>query len=307
MAMFKQACLASLLLVACADVKMDTASGTLGDVSASGSTGGSTAAQISDAGDTGATGGPTSTAAFDSSSTAGEESTGTTALGSTTEPAPPQECSPWLEDCPDGQKCAAYGAEGDVSWSAYKCVPIAPRPAQLDEPCTVADHALSGEDSCDEHLMCWKTDAELNGVCVPMCTGSADEPSCADEDDFCAISDDGVLLLCLPTCDPFQQDCAAGEACIPHPGRDVFACVPDLGGDEGQLFDPCEFANWCDPGLACIPSELASECDPGAAGCCLPFCDTSQPDNCPGVGQVCKQAFEDPPPKYEHAGICALP
>ncbi|MBZ5714795.1 hypothetical protein [Nannocystis pusilla] len=55
------------------------------------------------------------------------------------------------------------------------------------------------------------------------------------------------------------------------------------------------------------PGVAASECAAGVYGCCVPFCDTTQPNTCPGVGQECVQALADPPPKYENAGVCVLP
>ena len=47
-----------------------------------------------------------------------------------------------------------------------------------------------------------------------------------------------------------------------------------------------------------------------AGGCCLPFCDFSDPNaTCPGVGQSCASLYEEGinPPKNKDAGICVIP
>ncbi|WAS99036.1 hypothetical protein [Nannocystis punicea] len=217
------------------------------------------------------------------------------------------ECDPFADDCPEGQKCSAYGDPGENGWHFVKCVPIAPQPGQAGDPCTVSGEVNSGIDSCDEHLQCFWIDDELTGTCVPWCGGTPQDPTCADPESYCAVSGDSVLSLCLATCDPLGTDCPEGQVCVPVPIEDAFTCAPDLSLDEGQVFDPCEYANVCDPGLACVTADLAVECDPMAPNCCLPLCDLSQPNTCPGAGQECVPWFEDPAPKYENLGLCALP
>jgi hypothetical protein len=98
--------------------------------------------------------------------------------------------------------------------------------------------------------------------------------------------------------------------CVPSPSNsDRFLCLFDDSGDEGQTFDPCELINGCDAGLLCAASILASECDQDASGCCLPFCDTTQPPACPGAMQQCLPWFADepPPPGLENLGVCGIP
>ena len=51
---------------------------------------------------------------------------------------------------------------------------------------------------------------------------------------------------------------------------------------------------------------LVSGCDPDAGGCCLPFCDLSDPNVvCPGGGQTCVSLYEES--KHENVGICVVP
>ena len=98
------------------------------------------------------------------------------------------------------------------------------------------------------------------------------------------------------------------DLCI-FTGED-FVCVLDASGDEGQVFDPCEFGNACDAGLLCRNSSVAAECDQNAGGCCLPFCDVTDPGLvCPGVGQVCMSLYEEgmAPPEFAKVGICEVP
>lgn len=218
-------------------------------------------------------------------------------------------CDPFTQDCPDGEKCNPYADDGGSSWNDDKCVPIVPDPDLPGEPCTVEESGASGIDTCALGSMCWDVDNDtLIGTCIPLCTGSTEMGICP-ETLLCAVFNEGTLPLCLPRCDPLLQDCSPDDVCIDDPNGQGFFCVLDASGDDGQLFDPCEFVNACDPGLACHPPTSASECDPEATGCCLPFCDLTLPANCPGANQTCLPYFGmDPaPPGYENVGICSLP
>ncbi len=217
-------------------------------------------------------------------------------------------CSPFDQDCPEGQKCTPYADDGG-SWNSTICGPVDPNPGQPGEPCTVKDHPNSGFDSCAVGSMCWNVDKDtLIGTCILLCTGSPDMGICP-EPLSCAVYNEGNLPLCLPQCDPLAQDCAPEDTCIANPTGVGFICVLDASGDAGQALDPCEYVNACDPGLTCSETTVASECDPEATGCCTPFCDLTLPPNCPGAMQTCQPYFGmDPaPPGYENVGICSLP
>ena len=220
----------------------------------------------------------------------------------------PEECSIFEQDCPAGQKCMPYSNDGGNAWNATKCVPIVPNPAGLYEPCTVKGSGVSGEDTCDKHLMCWNVSQETGmGQCFGQCIGTPESPGCEDPTATCHWGR-SALSICIPGCDPLLQDCLNADACIPQPMGDGFVCVLDASGDEGQLFDPCEFANACDPGFLCADPALAVECDPQAAGCCLNFCDLTAP-KCMGKEQVCLAWYEAgmEPPGLENVGVCGLP
>jgi hypothetical protein len=218
-------------------------------------------------------------------------------------------CDVWAQDCPRGEKCTPYANDGGSSWNALKCVPVMEDPAGEGEPCFVVDNGVSGIDNCELGAYCWNVDEENNGNCVALCIGTPESPTCPDpENTYCAITGDGVINLCLATCDPLLQDCKAGEVCIYH-WDDSFGCVFDASGEEGQAHDPCEFVNACDPGLICLYTQSAVECDAMASGCCEPYCDLTLPNTCPGMGQVCTPLFEAgmAPPGLEDVGYCALP
>ncbi|MCY1059489.1 hypothetical protein [Nannocystis sp. SCPEA4] len=220
------------------------------------------------------------------------------------------QCDNWGQDCPMGQKCAAY-AEGDsLAWNSLKCVPVQENGGQPGDPCTVEGGGVSGIDSCAFGSMCWNVDSETSqGMCVALCTGSPGAPECLDPSTACVIINDGMLNLCLPQCDPLLQNCASSDLCLLSPSdANAFICALDASGDTGAVFDPCEFANSCGKGLVCQDPGFAAECDPQAAGCCLPYCDTTAPD-CPGKDQICMPWY-DPgavPPGYENLGLCARP
>ncbi|MCA9691964.1 MAG: ribulose phosphate epimerase [Nannocystaceae bacterium] len=221
------------------------------------------------------------------------------------------QCDIWAQDCPDGEKCMPWANDGGGSWNATKCTAVDPQPGQAGDVCTVEGSAVSGVDSCDEGLLCWFVDGETNeGTCLPMCTGSMDAPMC-DPGSVCDISNGGVLILCLQTCDPVIVDCDDGLICFPtSTGDGQFICDFDASGpDFGAYKDPCEFINVCDPGLFCANAESVPGCE--AAGCCTPFCDINEP-TCPdeGLGVQCVPWYgegETPPPGLEHVGACVIP
>lgn len=221
-----------------------------------------------------------------------------------------EPCDPFTQDCPNGMKCVPYADDGGSSWNNDKCVPVVDDPKLLGEPCFAAEGGVGGVDDCDLGLMCWDTDAQNQGICVELCGGSPEEPTCEAPKTTCAVYGEGALALCLSTCNPVAQDCDPTDVCIENPdGNGTFLCVLDASGDEGQLHDPCMYANACDAGLQCVESAWAVECDPLEAMCCEAFCDITLPDPCPGAGQVCNAYFlaGTAPPGCENIGFCRVP
>lgn len=214
------------------------------------------------------------------------------------------ECDFWAQDCPEGEKCAPWANDGGNSWNAHKCVPIDPDPDGVGEPCTVEGSAVSGIDSCERGSMCWNVEPETNtGTCTPFCTGSENAPTCADPQGVCNVTGDGVLNLCFSTCDPVDVGaCPAEQGC--YPAYNAFVCVPDVSGDEGQAWDPCEYLNACGGGRTCVNGSDVELCDQSGSGCCVPFCDLNAPV-CPD-DTVCLPFYDsgEAPPNYEHVGTC---
>lgn len=217
-------------------------------------------------------------------------------------------CDVFAQDCAPDEKCSAHATNNGSSWDATKCVPVTGTQAP-GQPCTAEDGGLSGIDDCQLGAMCWDVDDMGKGTCVALCTGTENAPVCAADFD-CAIANEGVLNLCLPACDPLQQDCPAEEVCVAI--DDAFVCIFDGSGDTGALNSPCEGFNSCDAGLFCAKPSAAVECMQNAFGCCQPFCDTTKPDPpCPNQDQECIPWFDammqDPPPGLENIGFCSIP
>ncbi|MEM7159997.1 MAG: ribulose phosphate epimerase [Myxococcota bacterium] len=221
------------------------------------------------------------------------------------------ECDPFLQDCPVGQKCNPWANDAGF-WNDYRCVPVADDAGQAGDPCTVEESIASGLDDCELGAMCWEIDDEtLTGVCRNLCTGTPSDPFCEDPSEYCAITSDATITLCLFACDPLQQDCEPGQACYPINSR--WSCAPDASRRAGAYGDQCKFINVCDPGLVCLAAAATPGCE-GAQGCCSEICDLSDPagdEQCIGApeGQTC-QAWWKPgeaPPGYKNVGVCALP
>ncbi len=215
------------------------------------------------------------------------------------------ECDVWAQNCPPGQKCAAWAEGGGNSWNATKCVDVMGDGLPGD-PCSTIGGDVSGMDDCAFGSMCWDIDDEHHGTCRGLCTGTSAVPICPKMH-VCPQSSEGVVNLCFPTCDPLLQDCPGDDLCLPY--VDVFLCLLDASGDAGQVNDPCEFVNNCDKGLICLNQAAASAaCQQPSQGCCQPFCKF--PDApCPNPDQQCLQWFTPPdvPEGYENVGVCVIP
>lgn len=217
--------------------------------------------------------------------------------------APPPECDIFAEDCPLGQKCMPFADQGSNTWNNLMCVPIMPDARKPGDACFVEDSGVSGIDNCEMHALCFDVDDNLQGTCVAMCTGSEQNPVCPPGSD-CTVSNGGVLVLCLPTCDPLNiAGCDPGDVCVPS--GDGFQCVFDASGEAGALFDECEFLNACDPGLLCVSPEGVPQCAQQSDGCCTLYCDLTKQNLCPPP-LPCVPFFEQgqAPPGLEDVGVC---
>ncbi|MCR9163673.1 MAG: hypothetical protein ACE37F_16875 [Nannocystaceae bacterium] len=216
------------------------------------------------------------------------------------------ECDPYAQNCAEGEKCVPWAADGGSAWNSTRCSPVPADPDLLGDPCQVEGSGVSGVDSCDVGLMCWDVDAETNtGTCIELCGCGPVDPTCDGGGTLCTISNDGVLPMCLPTCDPLDPSavCDDGDGCYPVSGN--FQCAPDASGDGGLPAQSCDFINDCDPGLACASPDVVPGCD--GIGCCTPFCDLDEPETCPfGSCQAWFEAGDEPLECHVDTGICAL-
>jgi hypothetical protein len=215
-------------------------------------------------------------------------------------------CSLWKNDCPRGEKCMPWANDGGSSWNATKCTPLDPDPNAPGEPCTVVDNGVSGIDDCEAFAMCWDVDPRtLMGECIAFCRGSEANPVCEDPNTQCSITGDGVIIPCLPNCDPLAQECGEGEGCYPVDNH--FECAPDVSGEDGAAGDVCEFINVCDPSLFCASADSLPACD--GTSCCTPFCDLASPTpTCPLFTECVPFYSEDQaPPGDEDVGGCMTP
>lgn len=229
-----------------------------------------------------------------SETTTGETTTGASAV-----------CDIFEQDCPQGEKCAPYAAEGVTEWTGAKCMPLDPAPRQPGEACSVTGHAYSGRDNCDVGDLCWTANAEtLEGICISLCIGSSDSPACEDPETVCrTCSGESCLPICRQRCHPIEQDCPESQGCYPDNGG--YFCSPDKSGPDGQAGDLCNSFDSCDPGLLCVPSDRVPGC-PGGNWCCTSFCDTSTPSCI--EGQECfPLSSPDPSDEWVNVGWCSTP
>jgi hypothetical protein len=210
-------------------------------------------------------------------------------------------CDPWAQDCPAGDKCMPWAQHADASWNATRCTPVAANPREPGDSCVAEGGGVSGVDDCALGAMCWDVDDDGEGTCVALCSGSPDAPVCEADGHGCSISNGGVLILCMPYCDPLMQDCPEGDACYPETRG--FFCSPDASEELGAFGDPCAYLNVCDPGLWCAPRSDVPGCE-NDDGCCSAICDVADPQ-CPGAGQSCEAypAAGSAPPGH---GLCVI-
>jgi hypothetical protein len=246
-----------------------------------------------------------------SSTDGGTESTSTTetsddsGLVPTKQDMPIVHCDPFMQDCPEGEKCVPYAGWGG-SFDSSKCVPILGDQG-TGEPCSYAGYQASTDD-CDANNFCWdvmEIDGELIGFCSPFCLGSADVPECPPGSS-CSISGNSTLSLCISQCDPLVQDCNDGYACYWANGN--FSCV--FTTEDIPVGEPCGFINDCEEGFACLIAEVLPDCNGSA--CCSGFCNLQLGDApCEALlpGTVCSSFFEEgmAPPGFGDVGVCILP
>lgn len=179
------------------------------------------------------------------------------------------ECDMFDDTCPDGFKCVPWSCDDGGIWSGTGCFPVADNAAGLGDPCAMEGTPVSGCDNCGPGLLCWLPEpGELDqGTCIGACMGSPNDPACEDDCAACLQLQPETVAMCLPSCDPYVQDCPNGQGCYGLGG--TFTCLP-AGGV--ALSGPCGTINDCQPGSACLPANAVPGCN--GASCCASFCST---------------------------------
>lgn len=223
------------------------------------------------------------------------------------DPSPPDlpqsECDPrYPTACGDGYKCS-YVVDPEFG-PLNRCVELLGE-GLVGEACEL----LGDSDTCGAHSICWGRDAD-GGVCVEFCSPAL---LCVDPLATCVVSNQSLLSLCLPKCDPLLQDCEDGWGCYPDDFQ-RWACDRDQSSELGAHGDPCDCLNCCDPGLACMPGGLvdAEGCGTELAGCCARICalDDGAPVEgvCPSEAERCEPYYDSDSVLmgYDNVGICEL-
>jgi hypothetical protein len=289
-------CLAGSALTLSACTKEETP----GDTAATAGTA-STTNSDSNSGDTGTETGGGMTTFGDEGDGDGDASTTATTMGFVPDEdfATVSECDPWAQDCPEGEKCVAYGSTGG-NWDANKCVQVL-GDGQQGDPCMYGG-TVESTDDCGEDTWCWNVNMDGVGTCTPFCTGTPDDPVC-DPGYGCSIANNGSINICLLACDPLLQDCEGDNVCY-YDFSGNFVCA--FAADMIPAGEPCGFINDCAPGNVCLSAEVFPEC--AGASCCGEFCDLADP-TCTIAGTECAPFFEEgtAPPEYEDIGVCIIP
>jgi hypothetical protein len=212
-----------------------------------------------------------------------------------------------------GQKCMPVSLDGVDGNEAARCRPVVDDPDALGERCTVLGASFEGLDTCPEGQFCWRSNlGKAFGTCLALCTGSKEDPTCAEPGHVCEHNH-AITNLCVRHCDPLAQDCPGDDLCVPdhvgNPDDDNFMCLDDASGAKGQTFDSCTEINSCDAGLKCTWQDKIFMCEGGPeVQCCLPYCDlTADPDVCLDMGLEClKEGSGDVPPGLEDVGVCGV-
>ena len=139
------------------------------------------------------------------------------------------ECDPFAQDCPEGEKCVAYGSTGG-QLDSNKCVPITGS-GMPGDPC-IYGGTVEATDDCDAISYCWDVVdvmGSYQGSCSQFCDGTADDPICPNGLE-CLIAYEGSINLCVdPGGDTGTETGTPGD--MPMPDEEQ---KPILAPDEEQ-------------------------------------------------------------------------
>lgn len=187
-------------------------------------------------------------------------------------------CDVWAQDCPRGEKCIPWSADGDDLLDGClipRCSRLDPDPVQPGDTCTMRDGPWSGVDDCEIGSFCWDVDPQTNeGTCVANCSGSEANPIC-EGDLTCFFGYDGWITACVPGCDPLAPECADGMTCTSRQ-YDAAVCLPLSLVLPAAPSEACDSSVGCGAGFVCLPSDRVADCG-DVGSCCTALCDPAMP------------------------------
>lgn len=222
------------------------------------------------------------------------------------------QCSLFMQDCPNGEKCSAW-SDGSIFPNGTRCVPESPDSLPPGSECIVDGDFGDGTDNCQKGSLCLDIENDGMATCIAYCTGSMEDPKCPDQaEQRCSFLFDPVVPLCFTRCDPLIQNCGNGEACVPNIaalGAPYFVCMPRVFPEiPGKYGDSCYALSGCDPGNLCIFAENLPGCQTDY--CCSVWCDLEAQNPCEQFDPTvsCVPWFEEgqASPGFETVGICGI-
>ncbi|MCX4240667.1 hypothetical protein [Paraliomyxa miuraensis] len=152
---------------------------------------------------------------------------------------------------------------------------------------------------------CWLSTHRLVAflLVTPACADDdGDDPSGEQESE--GMDEGQPAETCIEGCNPLEQDCGPGRACLPD--QLGFGCATVQGTIDGirrGLHDACEVGSQtCDAGLVCL--QVAVPGCVGGSGCCVAICDMTDPECTDGT--MCYPFFEASAMCFENVGACVL-
>ncbi len=198
-------------------------------------------------------------------------------------------CTLGGDQCDEGEKCNV-GVNGSNVWAPI-CAPLVDEPVAQGESCQRPTNTV-GVDDCADGLFCafWgePQSTPQTRACLALCDA---DTACA-EGSVCTRANitTNELGVCIPTCDPFGDDCAEGTSCRFWnerwgDGAGVPTCHWTGTAEEGES---CSVRSGidCADGLACVvdPADGVSSC--------RAWCDDEH--ECP-EGRTCTQVQNQSP------------
>ncbi len=132
------------------------------------------------------------------------------------------ECDPFLQDCPEGEKCVPYATDGG-QFDANKCVPVLGS-GEPGDACTYAG-VVEATDDCDAQGICWAVQMSM-GSCAEFCAGTADVPICP-QGFSCLIANEGAVNVCTAEGQPLHDDLEPARAETEPARADLETACPD--------------------------------------------------------------------------------